>query len=108
MAIGGSYSIMVSGAQLTSLASQFSSSASTVRSNTNNMLTIVSSMYSVWKGNAANTYKRKFDSLRDDMERMYKMWTEHCEDLKQIAKNYETAETTNTSTFNGLNDNPVQ
>lgn len=90
-----------------SYASTFSSSASQVQSTTNQMLSTVDSLCSRWKGDASAAYLRKFNTLRDDMQRMFKMIQEHSTDLQKMAQNYEKAESTNIGNINTLQEDVI-
>ena len=57
---------------------------------------------SVWSGEAASAYVKKFSELQDDMQRMKRMIDEHVQDLNTMAKAYQTAESTNQSTASAL------
>ena len=51
----------------------------------------------------ANTsFSAKFNSLEDDMTRIFRMITEHATDLQEMAKNYQLAESSNVQTSNSL------
>lgn len=58
----------------------------------NNMIERINGLGGKWKGDASQAYIRKFANLRDDMERIFQMITEHVEDLKTMADRYEKAE----------------
>lgn len=94
--------ILVTPEKLISTSQEFSSTASQVQSVTQQMLQIVRSMNSVWSGEASTAYTTKFNSLEDDMTSMYKMITEHSQDLQEMARNYQQAETANIETSNSL------
>lgn len=99
--------LKVTPATLNQYAGTFGNSATEVQNLTNNMLNTVSDLCGRWHGEASNTYKRKFNSLRDDMQRMFKMMREHSEDLKQMAQNYAQAEDTNKGKFSGLAEDVI-
>ena len=95
--------INVSTSKLTSTATALQSSATTVRNLTSQMTQIVTSLTgNVWSGDAATAYVNKFNGLQDDINRMGKMIDEHVNDLNQIAREYEQAESANTQQANAL------
>lgn len=101
--------IKVSTAKLTSTASSFSSTGSEVKSLTNQMTTLVNALSgSIWSGDAANAYKRKFSQLQDDINRMISMINEHVTDLQAMAREYEKAEAANISASNALSGDVIQ
>lgn len=88
--------IKVNTAKLRSTASSFQGTGNKIKSTTNQMMTLVNSLTgSVWSGDAANAYTKKFSELKDDINRMVKMINEHVTDLNNMAKQYETAESEN-------------
>lgn len=99
--------LKVTPATLNQYAGTFGNSATEVQNITNNMLNTVTNLCGRWHGEASNMYKRKFDSLRDDMQRMFKMMREHSEDLKEMARNYTSAEDTNKGKFSGLAEDVI-
>lgn len=94
--------LKVTPAQLNSYAGTFDNSAIEVQNLTNHMLDTAFDLCVRWEGGASEMYYGKFRTLEDDMRKMFRMMREHSEDLKQMAKNYENAENTNISTFEGL------
>lgn len=91
--------LKVSSAQLSSYAGTFENSAIRVQNLTNHMIDTVCEVSEYWKGGASTMYYRKFKALENDMRRMFNMMREHSEDLKQMARNYENAESTNIGKF---------
>ncbi len=61
----------------------------------------------VWSGEAAEAYKRKFQQLQDDIDRMVNMIDEHVKDLMQMADVYERAENANKELANSLKDDVI-
>jgi len=101
--------IKVETSKLMSTAREFCDSARTVNQITNDMLNqVYDTCNGVWKGAAASKYLTKFNTLRDDMRRMYRMFEEHSRDLQEMARNYERAEQQNVNSFSHLQENPVQ
>ena len=83
-------------------ATEFQGTGSQVRSLTQNMISLINSMKSIWQGEAANAYSTKFNSLQDDMEKMNRMINEHVKDLNEMAQRYQDAEQKNTEDSNAL------
>lgn len=95
--------IKVTTSKLTSTANSFNATGNQIKSITNQMTSMVNSLSgSVWSGDAANAYKKKFQQLQDDINKMIKMVNEHVTDLNEMAREYEKAETTNINTANAL------
>ncbi|MCR5357665.1 MAG: WXG100 family type VII secretion target [Lachnospiraceae bacterium] len=82
--------------KLIAASNEFSTVGKTVRSLTQEMNDIVSSLKSVWMGEAATGYGSKFAELSDDIEKINRMIQEHVTDLNNMAREYQTAEDTNT------------
>ena len=82
--------------KLIAASNEFSTTGRTVRSLTQEMNDIVSSLKSVWMGEAATGYGAKFAELSDDIEKINRMIQEHVTDLNNMAREYQTAEDTNT------------
>ena len=100
--------LKVSTAKLTSTASQFQSYGNQVKNITNQMTSTVNALSgTVWTGDAANAYKKKFTSLQDDINRMCKMINEHVTDLQTMAKQYETVEQANMNLGNSLSGDVI-
>ncbi len=96
--------IKVAPQRLEAAATEFSGTASTVSTLTNEMTDIVNSLASVWTGEASAAYKAKFNGLNDDIQRMIAMVNEHSSDLIEMANTYKTAEEANASLANSLTD----
>ncbi len=100
--------IKVSTAKLTSTANSFNSTGSQIRNLTNQMTSTINALSgSVWSGDAANAYKRKFSQLQDDINRMLSMINEHVTDLKAMAQQYEKAEAANIGRSNSLSGDVI-
>lgn len=78
--------------KLTQAASEFANSGKNISSMTSEMMSIVDSLKSIWQGNAATEYAGRFAGLKDDIERINRMITEHVNDLNQMALEYQNAE----------------
>ena len=94
--------LKVDPAKLISAAEEFNGTGGQVRSLTDQMITIVDSLKTVWEGEAATAYNQKFHQLDDDIERIHKMIQEHVKDLQEMAQQYITAENANMDTGNSL------
>ena len=99
--------LKVTPATLKSYATTFGTAAKDVNSLTNNMLNTVDCLCRNWYGDASSMYLRKFNTLRDDMNRMHNMMHEHSADLQSMAQNYENAEDTNKGNFSGLAEDVI-
>lgn len=78
--------------QLKQTAQEFLSSGERISSLTSEMMSIVTSLKSVWQGVAAENYESKFMGLEDDIMRINSMIKEHVSDLNEMAVNYLAAE----------------
>lgn len=94
--------LLVTPEKLISTSQQFADCGSQVNSITQEMMQIIQSMTSFWTGEANTAYTTKFNALQTDMTRIYKMITEHSQDLQEMARNYQQAETTNIETAGSL------
>lgn len=94
--------IKVDPQKLISTAEEFNGTGSQVKTLTDNMVSIIDSLKSVWEGEAATTYNTKFHQLQDDMDKMYRMIQEHVKDLNEMAQNFIQAENANIDTGNSL------
>lgn len=100
--------IKVSTAKLASTANSFNSTGNQIKNITSQMTSLVNAFSgSVWSGDAANAYKRKFSELQDDINRMISMINEHVTDLNAMAREYEKAESTNISTSQALSGDVI-
>ncbi|MGI6010703.1 MAG: WXG100 family type VII secretion target [Ruminococcus sp.] len=78
--------------KLIAAASEFSAQGNTVSSLTQQMMTIVQGLSSVWQGEASSAYLARFQQLQGDIDQMNKMIQEHVQDLNDMARNYQSAE----------------
>lgn len=100
--------LKVDTAKLTSTASSFKSTGDSIRNLTNSMTTTVESLTGqVWSGDAATKYTTQFRGLQDDITRMLNMINEHVEDLHNMARAYETAESANTTAAGALSSDVI-
>ena len=94
--------LKVDPAKLISTAEEFNGTGGQLRSLTDEMITIVDSLNSVWEGEAATAYNQKFHQLDDDIERIHKMIQEHVKDLQEMAQEFIKANNANIDTANSL------
>lgn len=100
--------LRVSTQKIRSTASEFRSVGNAIKTLTSGMTNTVNTISeTVWQGDAANAYKRKFKALDDDIALLLKMINEHVEDLNNIAQAYEQAESENAGLAESLNDNII-
>lgn len=88
--------------KLMQASSAFESAGSTVNSITQEMLTIINNLKSVWQGEAASGYTNRFNGLADDIEKINRMIAEHVSDLNQMATEYQQAENESLEQANAL------
>lgn len=86
---------------------EFASLGSQIKNLTGEMLSLVKGMNGVWKGEASSAFGNKFESLSPDMERLYRMVQEHAQDLQEMAKQYQMAESGNAEAGGGLENSVV-
>lgn len=86
---------------------KFGTLANDTKKLTDRMMQLVENSKSVWQGEAQNAYWKKFDSLRGDMQKIFKMIDEYRSDLTEIARNYESAENANKSAAAALKSNII-
>lgn len=55
----------------------------------------VAGMSHYWAGEASELHRRLYQEKKEDIDLLLKRLREHPRDLKEIAQNYRTAETTN-------------
>ena len=100
--------LKVNTAKLTSTANNFKSIGNQIKSATTQMTNTVNSLSgSIWSGDAANAYKKKFNELQDDINKMIKMINEHVDDLNAMAREYEKAEAANINAANALSGDVI-
>lgn len=90
--------------ELISSSQEFSSINTQVTNITNQELEKIRSISS-WIGDAKTAYVGKFDTLEEEMVKIRQMIEEHCTDLQEMARNYQTAEETNVETAQALKSN---
>ncbi|OUQ62897.1 hypothetical protein B5E53_16880 [Eubacterium sp. An11] len=100
--------IKVDTSKLTTTANALNSTGNQIKSITNQMTSMINSVSgSVWSGDAANAYKKKFGELQDDINKIIKMINEHVTDLNEMAREYERAETANINAANALSGDVI-
>ena len=86
---------------------KFGTLATETKRLTDNVMKLVEGTKSIWQGEAQSAYWKKFEGLRDDMQKMFKMIDEYRSDLSEVAKNYEAAETANKSAAAALKSDVI-
>ncbi len=94
--------LKVNSEQLAQTAAEFGSKAGIVGNLTTEMMNIVTSLASVWEGEASASYVAKFKGLDNDIQMLVKMVQEHSTDLEEMARVYEQAENQNVEEFSSL------
>lgn len=95
-------------AKLENAATSFSNTGNTIGNLTKSMTQMVNQISGdVWSGDAANAYKKKFNNLQDDINKMIRMVNEHVEDLRNMANQYKTTEESNKALAQSLADNII-
>ncbi len=92
---------------LISTSSEFSSKGQTVANLTQEMLQNVASLTSRWEGDAAGAYTKKFSELSSDITRINNKIKEHVEDLQEMARTYESTESSNTEASTAMPSNLI-
>lgn len=93
--------------QLITSASTFSDTGSSVSTLTNQMVSLVESLSSVFRGEAATAYLSKFSQLNDDIQRLINMVIEHSDDLKEMASIFQQAESSNMEAIANLSGDVI-
>lgn len=88
-------SLKVTPEKLIQTSREFSVIGNQMKHLTGEMLSMVKGMNSIWQGEAATAYDGRFAGLAPDMDRLYRMIQEHAQDLQEMAKQYQTAESGN-------------
>lgn len=94
--------LKVNSEQLAQTAAEFGNKAGIVGNLTTEMTNIVTSLASVWEGEASDSYVTKFKGLDNDIQMLVKMVQEHSADLEEMARVYEQAENQNVEEFSTL------
>lgn len=77
---------------LINTATEFTTKGNAVKSQTQEMLSLVASLSGSWEGDASGAYTRKFAELSGDIEQINNKIAEHVTDLQDMAARYEAAE----------------
>ncbi len=93
--------------KLVQTSGEFASAGSQMKSLTGEMLSLIRNLRSSWQGEAATAYGNRFDSLSQDMDKLYRMVQEHAEDLQEMARQYQSAESGNTQAGNDMRGNVI-
>lgn len=93
--------------QLISTAGEFQAKGNTIGTLTQEMMTLVTGLNSVWEGDAATAYINKFKALEDDIQRLVNMVREHADDLTEMARVYQEAEQANVEEASGLSGDVI-
>lgn len=93
--------------KLISTATEFSQKGTTVNNLTTEMTNLVTSLSSVWLGDAATAYTNKFKGLESDIQKLNKMIQEHAKDLNDMATVYANVEKASVDEINGLSNNVI-
>lgn len=100
--------IKVDTQKLRSTASAFQAKGNEIVTLTRSMTETVNALTgNVWSGDAAQAYRKKFNDLQDDIQKMCKMITEHVTDLNEIAAQYETSEESNITAAQTLSSDVI-
>ena len=78
--------------KLIETAGEFETAGLNVRNITQEMMSIVEGFKNIWQGEAATGFMNKFNSLSDDMDRLYTIIKGHSDDLCEMAGEYKSAE----------------
>ncbi|MCR5526160.1 MAG: WXG100 family type VII secretion target [Lachnospiraceae bacterium] len=85
-----------------STAEQFNDQAAQVRNLANTISEMISSMNSIWQGDAATTYTNKIKSINENLNVICTKITKHGTHLQEIASEYQSAEQANTEASSAL------
>ncbi len=100
--------LKVDTAKLLSTAQSFRSTGNTIRNLTNSMTETINALTGqVWTSDAQKKYLSQFNGLKDDITRILKMVEEHVSDLQDMAREYETAESQNTTAASSLSSDVI-
>ena len=88
--------------ELMSTANSFSATAGTVQNLTGQMISTIDSLSGIWEGDGATAYYTKAHGLQDSINKMIRMIQEHSTDLQDMAKTYQSAESSVQETAGAL------
>lgn len=97
--------IKVSPDKLASVAGEFGGQASQLKGLTGEMMNLIESLSAAWNGDASQTYLTKFRGLQSDMDKMFRMVSEHSTDLQEMSGAYKIAEAKNVEIAQALENN---
>ncbi|MBR2675255.1 MAG: WXG100 family type VII secretion target [Mogibacterium sp.] len=92
---------------LMNTASEFRSEGTQIGNLTSEMMDLINGLPSTWVGEAGAAYVSKFNGLRDDIQRMLNMISEHVEDLNTMAQTYMSTEQQITETTQSLSSDVI-
>lgn len=93
--------------KLITTSTEFKNQGTKIRSLTQQMLQIVSSVNSGWEGEAQQAYATRFKALDGDMAQIQLKINEHVTDLNEMAETYKQAESTNTQNISALSSDYI-
>jgi len=94
--------------KLNAVSAELEGEGTTMKGCTDRMVSLVNEISGeVWSGDAATAYKTKFTGLQDDMDTLYRMITEHVNDLQEMAAHYTEAETANQEVAGSLSSDII-
>ena len=94
--------IRVSPEKLIATSQEFSTQGSQMSALTSEMVNKVTSLASVWEGEAASSYVNKFKALENDIRLINAMIQEHVSDLQEMGTLYNQAESDNVNDAGSL------
>lgn len=86
---------------------EFATMGNQMKNLTGEMLSLIKGLGSSWQGEAATVYGNRFDSLTPDMEKLYRMVQEHAQELQEMARQYQNAESGNMEKGNSMRSNVI-
>lgn len=93
--------------RLSTASNEFAQSATQVNQITQQMIEIIRATNSSWQGEASTAYTQKFNSLDEDMQQIYRMISEHSQDLQEMATQYKNAEQANVELSGSMKTNVI-
>lgn len=93
--------------ELINAASDFSSKGQTIHTITQEMLSLVSNLSSVYEGEAASAYMKKFAALAEDMSQIQNKIKEHSTDLQEMAQIFIKTEDAETARDSAMSSNLI-
>lgn len=100
--------IKVSTDKLRSTATAFSNTGKAIQTLTTQMTQTVNALSGeTFSGEAATAYRKKFNDLQDDINRMIRMINEHVSDLNEMAAEWDRTEGANVSKAGTLSSDVI-